>query len=290
MARAPDEPNFEDAEEAFERGDIETALAICEGYLGEDETGAPIEALYLAAECLLELQEVGEAAHMIDLALESAPDDAVLVHTKAICSFEQAKLKAARESFQRAADLDDQLGEPLFYLGILTERDGDFDAAKRLFEDGVRKDPENLSLPVDWAPDKVRQIFDEVVEEMPDPFGMWLAGLLVDVDDLPEDSVLKGENGPISPLVHCLFVGPPPTPPAEGTQPDEWLTAQPTRVRLFRRNLGKSAHDEYELHRELLEALLWESMEFLGLDEGHLATLGILDDDDDEALLPGSVH
>jgi len=286
MGRAADEPNFEDAEEAFERGDIETALAICEGYLGEDESKAPVEALYLAAECLLELQEVAEATHMIDLALVQAPDDAVLVHTKAICSFEQAILGDAREGFSRAASLDDQLGEPLFYLGILTERDGDFEAANRLFEDAVRRDPEHLALPVDWPVDRVRQIFDEVVEEMPDPFGMWLAGLHVDVEDLPEESALTDDDVPVSPLVHCLFVGPSPTAPAEGVDPEEWLTTHPERVRLFRRNLGKSAHDEYELHRELLEALLWESMEFLGLNESHLAALGILDDDDDEALLP----
>ncbi|HCP44916.1 MAG TPA: hypothetical protein DIU15_02655 [Deltaproteobacteria bacterium] len=290
MSPAPDEPSFEDAEEAFERGDVETALAICEGYLGEDESKAPVEALYLAAECLLELQEVTEATHMIDLALNEHPDDAVLVHTKAICCFEQAKLEDARKGFERAANLDDQLGEPLFYLGILTERDGDFGAADRLFEHGVRLDPENLSLPVDWPADKVRQIFDEVVEEMPDPFGMWLAGLRVDVADLPDDAALAAAEGPISPLVHCLFDGPAPSPPAEKTDPDEWLTTHPSRVRLFRRNLGKSAHDEYELHREILEALLWESMEFLGLDEGHLAKLGILDDEDDEALLPGKPH
>ena len=56
---------------------------------------------------------------------------------------------------------------------------------------------------------------------------------------------------------------------------------RPTDVLFFRRNVGKTAHDEYELHREVYEAVLWEMMNFLCLDDEHMVRLGILEDDDD---------
>ena len=64
--------------------------------------------------------------------------------------------------------------------------------------------------------------------------------------------------------------------------PESWLNAAPARVVLYRRNLGKSAHDDYELQREVFEAVLWEVMEFLGLDDGHLERLGVMESEDDE--------
>ena len=70
MARNEDRPELLDAEEAFERGDVEGALIICEGLLGTISGPAPLELLCLAAECFLELQEPKEALHMIELARE----------------------------------------------------------------------------------------------------------------------------------------------------------------------------------------------------------------------------
>ena len=282
-----DSPSFRDAEEAFDRNDFETALVICEGLMGDDESKAAPEVLHLAAESLLSLQEPQEAGHLAQLALEQAADEPALHHCIGLSWFEQGRFDAAATHFKTAAELEDQLGEPLFYLAIIEERRGNTDIAASLYQDAVLRDPENLIVPTLWSRELIEQVFDEMVEEMPDPFGMWLAGLDVNIRDLPQDSELSNDEGSISPLVHCLFHGTGQEQP-QGDSPEDWLALQPTSVSLFRFNLGKSAHDQYELHREVLEAILWETMDFLGLDETHLIALGMLDDDDDEPLHPVS--
>ncbi len=285
MAKPDDTPTLQDAEEAFETGDIETALVIAEGLIGDDEASAPLEALYLAAECLLELQEPQEALHLLDVALRQE-DSPILLHARGVALFELGRFDRARACFRKAADRDPGLGEALYYLGVLAEREGDLEAAGALFAEAVERDPENLVEPADWPAETVEQVFDEIVEEIPDPLGVWLAGLDLRVEDLPAAALLERDEGPVSPLILCFFEGRR-AGPATGDDPEEWLSQRPDAVRVFRRNLGKSAQDEYELHRELLEALIWELMDFLGLDDAHLAALGLPLEVDDEDLRPG---
>jgi tetratricopeptide (TPR) repeat protein len=282
-----DTPSFRDAQESFDEGDFETSLVICEGLMGDNEAEAEPIVLHLAAESLLSLQEPGEAGHLAQLALEQADDEPALHHCLGVSCFELGQFDTARQHFEQAVSLDDQLGEPLFYLAMIQERRGEQESATSLYTEAVNRDPENLIAPTPWSADVVKQIFDEVVEEMPDPFGLWLAGLDLRVEDLPADGALNNDEGCISPLVHCLFVGQGQEQPL-GDDPDDWLALHPDSVSLFRLNLGKSAHDQYELHREILEAILWETMDFLGLDDSHLVALGVLEEDDDEHLQPSA--
>jgi predicted Zn-dependent protease with MMP-like domain len=120
-----------------------------------------------------------------------------------------------------------------------------------------------------------------MVEECPDPVAEWLASLPVTVRDLPSSDSLQSADGPVSPLRHCRFEGEPGDGPF-GEDPERWLDAVPTNVLLYRRNIGKTAHDEYELRREVFEAVLWETMDFLCLEEEHLVRLGVLEADDDD--------
>jgi len=278
-----DTPTFRDAEEAFDEGDFETSLVICEGLMGEDEATAPAEVLHLAAESLLSLQEPAEAGHLAQLALKGAAGEPALYHCLGVSCFELGQFDVAKSHFQKTTELDDQLGEPLFYLAMIAERRGEEETATSLYAEAVTRDPENLKAPSHWSEEVIKQVFDEVVEEMPDPFGLWLAGLPLRIEDLPADEALRDDEGCISPLVHCLFKGEGQGQPT-GEDPDEWLALHPDSVSLFRLNLGKSAHDQYELHREILESILWETMDFLGLNDSHLLALGMLEEDDDEHL------
>ena len=274
MGNNSDIPTLMDAEEAFEAGDIEGALLICEGVIGEDEQSAPVAALYLMAECLLEIQEPREALRLLDITLGVAPGEPVLLHARGICLFEIGRHEEAEACFQEVAETDDEIGESLYYLGVLAERRGEYEQATRFYSQAVDRDPENLVPPRDWPEKAVRKIFGEVIEELSPTLAAWMAPLEVVIDDLPSDADLKREDGTISPLVLCLFDGGTRSAP-EGDDTSTWLTARPDRIRLFRRNLGKCALDDYELHHELLEAALWELMEFLGLSEEHLVALGL---------------
>jgi len=280
-----DTPSFRDAEEAFASGDFETSLVICEGLFHKEEASTPTEILHLAAESLLSLQEPGEAGHLARLALSQAADEPALHHCLGVSCFELGDFTAAQPHFEKAVTLNDELGEPLFYLAMIAERSGADERSGELYEEAVRRDPENLMIPTTWSEKTIKQVFDDIVEEMPDPFGMWLAGLSIRIERLPSAAALSGTDGPISPLVHCLFEGAGGHQP-EGDDPESWLSHHPDSVALFASNLGKSAHDEYELHRDMLEAILWESMDFLGLDDSHLLSLGMLQEDDDESLHP----
>jgi tetratricopeptide (TPR) repeat protein len=272
-----DEPNFEDAVEAFESGDAETALDILDGLLPDDIEEGPVELIYLAAECLLDLQEPQEACHLLEIALQQAPNEPSLLHAHGVGLFELGRLGKARERFQAAADALPELGEAWFYLGILAERDGDAAGAKALWQKGVDADPENLAMPVDWSEEQVRTVWQEIVEEAPAPMSAWWAGLTVVISDLPSAEQIRAETDPISPLVHCMFEGGEKGTPA-GTDPDDWFEDAPDRVVVFRKNLGKSALESAELHSELREALLWETLDFLGFQEAELEALGLLED------------
>lgn len=280
MAKNQDDPTLRDAEEAFEAGDIETALEILDGLLPEDETKAEIEVLFLAAECLLELQEPAEAEHLLLVALAQAPEEPALLHSHGLALFEQGKLGAAEARFEQALAEDDEFAEALFYLGILAERRGEDEQAATLWKRAADAAPEELTVPHPWSIEEVQAALAEVREEAPEPLASWLAGLNVSVEDLPTDEQLQLASDPISPLVHCLFEGGDPSVP-EGDEPAAWLGSSPERVVLFRRNLGKSAHDSYELYQELLEALMWETINFLGLEDEHLEALGLIEAEDE---------
>jgi tetratricopeptide (TPR) repeat protein len=288
---AKDIPTLRDAEEAYEAGDIETTLEICDGIIGEDETKAPPEVLYLAGECLLELQEEGEALHMFELALAADPENPLLLHCKGLCLFELGRAAEAKALFQEAHERAPELAEPVFYLGLVLEREGKRAEANAQFAAAVELDPENFVMPRKWDAEDVRAAFDGMVEETPEPLSVWLAGLPIEVEGSPAGDVLVRDGEPISPLVHCLFFGQGSDGPS-GDDPARWLSARPTRVVLYTDNLGKSAQDEYELSREVSEAVLWELMEFLSLEEEHLEALGVLEEDDvedDEDIHPSGV-
>ncbi len=279
MSKA-DEPTFDDAVEAFEDGDAETALDILDGLMPEDLDDAPVELIYLAAECLLDMQEPQEAADLLEIALAREPDEPSLLHSHGIAMFELGKLDLAKARFEAASAAEPALGEAWFYLGILAERTGDDAAAQAFFQRGVDTDPENLALPVDWSKEQVESTWRDIVEEAPQPLSGWWGSLAVSIEDLPSTEQIGADSDPVSPLVHCLFVGGEKTIPA-GEDVDGWFGAAPDRVVVFRKNLGKSALEEADLHAELREAMLWETLDFLGLEEPHLDALGLLEDDED---------
>lgn len=274
-----DEPGFEDAVEAFEAGDAETALDILDGLLPDDLAEAPVELIYLAAECLLDLQEPQEASHLLEVALSLEPEEPSLLHAHGIALFELGQLSEAKARFEAAVAAEPQLGEAHFYLGILAERDGDFDQARAFWQTAVDADPENLAMPADWTAEQVSAAWQEIVEEAPAPLSGWWATLPVAIEELPTAAHIQADVDPISPLVHCVFEGGSKSTP-EGDDPEAWFGAAPERVVVFRRNLGKSALEAGELHSELREALLWETLDFLGLDEPQLLRLGLLDEEE----------
>ncbi len=281
MSSKQDEPTFEDAVEAFEDGDAETALDILDGLLPEDLDQAPVEMIYLAAECLLDLQEPQEAANMLEIALAMEPDEPSLLHAHGIALFEMGRLDEARKRFEAAAAAEPLLGEAFFYLGILAERDGDADGARAFWQRGVDADPENLAMPADWSEADVRAAWSEIVEEAPEPLAAWWGGVALVVEELPSTAQIQAETDPVSPLVHALFEGGEKSVP-EGDAVDGWFQTTPDRIVVFRKNLGKSALEAADLHAELREAMLWETLDFLGFEESHLAALGLLEDDEEE--------
>jgi tetratricopeptide (TPR) repeat protein len=281
MAAHDEEVTLDDARDAYEEGDIDEALAICESLIGGDETHADPEVLWLAAECLLELQDADEALHLLDAAIGQVPDEPLLKHVRAIALFELGRFDDARRGFEAAAASEPPFAEAIYYLGVLDERDGQDARAAERFAKAAEIDPESFVAPRTWSDAEVKSAFDAMVETTPEPFATWLAGLRTEIAAIPPAGALSRGESPLSPLALCLFQGDPAPPPA-GEDPAGWLQVHPERVVFYARNLGKSAQDEYELQREVFEAVLWEAVEFLGLDDPHLDALGLLDADDED--------
>lgn len=275
MARKEKRPTFDDAHESFQEGDYEAALQICDEIIGEDEAGAPADVLWLAGESLLQLQEPQEALHLFDLADERDPEQPAILLGRGVACFELLRWADAETALRAAIDVDEEVGDAWYYLGLIAERRGDDDGATQSFARAVAADPENLHAPTDWSSDAVSEAWGRIRDDLPDFAKSWFEGIQLSVHKLPEERVLRVEDGNISPLVHCLYFGEHGAEP-EGMDPASWFRHPPPRVELYSRNLGKSAHDTFDLEQEVFEAFLWETIEFLGLNDEQSQALGTL--------------
>lgn len=281
MAQKEKRPTFDDAHESFQEGDYEAALEICDEIIGEDESKAPADVLWLAGECLLQLQEPGEALHLLDAADEAEPEQPAIQLARGVALFELLRWDESEKALRAASEGDDALGDAWYFLGLLEERRGNSEAAERLFTRAVQSDPENLHAPTRWPDQEVAKAWTMIAEDLPEPASRWFRSIEYIVKPFPAEVDLRRDDGNVSPLVHCLFFGEGPGE-ATGSDPARWFRGAPPRVELYTGNLGKSAHDAYDLQQEIFEAFLWETIEFLGLDEDQAERFGQLVEGADE--------
>ncbi len=261
---------IEDAEVAYEAGQVEQALEICEHLLEADPDST--DALYLMGEAMIELEEFEAAQEIFADLLRLEPDFAGAYNGLGVALFELCRFEEARDALNQAIELDPRLAESRLYLGFFHERRGQDDKAAALFQRAVELDPEAFHAPTDLSTDELDRARVRALAALPAPVRTYLEGIEWRIDELPETSVLTRSWPPLSPLVLCLFEGPPRVPEMVPSP----LAHPAQSVVLFRGNFRKVVREPGDLERAMLDTLVLELEHFLDLDRAESEALGLL--------------
>ncbi len=266
-----DKTTIEDAESAYEAGQIEQALDICVQLLEADPDDA--DALYLAGEAMIELQEFEAAEEIFTDLLRLEPDSAGAYNGRGVALFELCRFDEARDALTQATELDPRLAESRLYLGYFHERRGEDELAAACFQRAVELDPEAFHAPVELSIDRLERARAVALGALPPAVARYLEAVEWRIEELPETTFLTRTWPPLSPLVLCLFEG-------ELRIPEQTplpLAHVPAAVVVFRGNFGKVAREPGDLERSFLDSLVVELEHFLDLDRAEAQSLGLLE-------------
>lgn len=150
-------------------------------------------------------------------------------------------------------------------LGLANEAVGDDDAMRRAFLEVLDLDPRfDADLPIQVEEDRLVEIADQLLGELPAEMSEHLAGVPIIVEDRPTRDLV--EEG-FDPRALGLFDGPP--------WSEQGLTGpQLNRIVLYRMNIAAVCADGAEVEEQIRITLLHETAHFFGLDEDGVAELG----------------
>ncbi len=206
----------------------------------------------------------------LDRALTAFPDDADVIYERGVALFELCRFDEARRAFERASALAPDDPWIVHQLGLLAERRGDTAEAERLLSRARQLDPTSFpsDLPLDEATfrAKVRRAISALSPEDRKA----LAGIPVEVRDLPDAADLLAVDPPLSPAILGLFRGPPRDEPCE---PGEGPNCR--SIVLYRKNLVRFVHSMAELDEQVRLTLLHELGHLRGEDDDQLRDRGL---------------
>ena len=128
-----------------QRGNIEQALAVAQ--VATDLDPSLPEGLAQEARLLAQLGRQPEAAEVLSVGLESQPDSPVLnTSYTQLVELREGLLEAARGRLQRVVEIDPFYVAAWRLLGLVQERLGDREEAKKAFYAGLRREPDNADL------------------------------------------------------------------------------------------------------------------------------------------------
>jgi predicted Zn-dependent protease with MMP-like domain/Flp pilus assembly protein TadD len=183
-----------------------------------------------------------------------------------LCRFDDAVeiLKQAE-----AADPDEPWAH--HYLGLVAERRGDGEEAKRRFNRARKLAPEEFPRPISLSPEAFDAAVEDALADLPEQVRSYLSNVAITVEDLPPDDDLLGSAPPLSPAILGLFRG---APWGQKASMDPW-SHFPSSIVLYQKNLERFARGRAELIEQIGITLIHEVGHFLGLDEDELYARGL---------------
>jgi predicted Zn-dependent protease with MMP-like domain len=266
---------LDEALDALEGGDAETALAAARRGVAEARRGAPPELSadlrWVEGAALVELGAAAEAVTALDAALALDPDhlDARLERARAL--FELTRYAEAAEALGPLLEAAPDEADVQHLAGLVAERRGDGGAAERHLARARKLDPEAYPRPIRRSRDDFDARVEAALARIPEQVRRYLANVVITVEDLPEDEELRAGDPPLSPTILGLFRG---APWGEKSSMDPW-SHFPSAIVLYQRNLERFARSEAELEEEIGVTLVHEVGHFLGLDEEELWARGL---------------
>jgi predicted Zn-dependent protease with MMP-like domain len=151
-------------------------------------------------------------------------------------------------------------------IGLAHEALGDDAGMRRAFLEVLDRDPEyDADLPIRIDEDRLVEIAEQLLEELPDEMRRCLADVPIIVEDRPTRDLV--EEG-FDPRALGLFDGPP--------WSEQGLTGpQLNRIVLYRTNIAAACRNGAEAEEQVRITLLHETAHFFGLDEDGVADLGL---------------
>jgi predicted Zn-dependent protease with MMP-like domain len=223
------------------------------------------EALLLGGIGLAALGDFAGAVDALERALKIVPDDAEARLEYGLALFENARFDDAKKQLEALKD------EPAawHHLGIIAERRGEADAARRFFDKARRMDPENFPAPVHLSEDEFDKAVADAIEKLPAQARGALENATIAVEAIPDDADLDG--GRLSPAMLGIFHG----TPVDSRSPIEDVHHRTAVIKLFQNNLERMCATREELIEEIGVTLLHEVGHLMGLDEDELYTRGL---------------
>jgi predicted Zn-dependent protease with MMP-like domain/Flp pilus assembly protein TadD len=236
---------------------------------GEAELAAELG--WLEGAALNQLGRCREALARLDVAEKEQPESLDVLLEKGIALYELCRFDDARTALLRAEKLDGDDPWTQHYLGLVAERRGDAEEARRHFERARRLAPEEFPKPIALTPDAFDRAVEDALEKLPEQVRRYLSNVAITVEDVPSDEELIAADPPLSPAILGLFRGP---SYGRNDAVDPW-THLPSSIVLFQRNLQRLARSRAELIEQIGVTLIHEVGHFLGLDEDELYDRGL---------------
>ncbi|HEY3447570.1 MAG TPA: metallopeptidase family protein [Myxococcales bacterium] len=253
---------------------LEDALDLCERALklarrrGEQELLADF--LLLCGMALGKLGQTRQALPPLEEAARLAPGDPEIGLERGIALFTLLRLEDARQALEAVLEQEPREAWAHHYLGLIAERRGDQDAAKRHLRRARTLSPEDFPAPIELSPQEFDRAVHDALEQLPERVRRYLTNVSISVEELPADEDLAGDP-PLAPDLLGLFSGPAYT---ERKTDDPW-SHFPSAIVLYQKNLQRSCRSRDELIEQIGITLVHEVGHFLGLSEEELYDRGL---------------
>jgi predicted Zn-dependent protease with MMP-like domain len=201
--------------------------------------------------------------------LDSCPiEEPMLLCDVAEMWFHLGDEQRAGELYTAALELDDQLADAHYGLGMILGLTGDQDGAIAQWKRVRQLDATAPHAEVHVSVETLQRIADEALSELPEQALELLRNVPILIEDLPsEELVAEGAD----PRMLGLFDG-------HSLLEQESLGGQSpsvTTIHIYQRNIERGAEDEDDLAEEIRITVLHETAHFFGLDDDALDDIGL---------------
>ncbi len=225
--------------------------------------------LFLAGVGLNQVGELEDSLEALDAAVALFPDDPEARIERGLVLFELSRFEVAKAAFEELVkELPEDPTAP-HYLGLLAERRGDEEAARKFFATATRLDPEGFPPAVVLSEKEFDSALSAAIAALPEQARGELGNVTIAVEPFPDDESLR--SGEVTPTILGVFVG----TPVDERSPLVAEHHQTARIVLYQRNLERFARTRAELIEQIRVTVLHEVGHLLGLDEEELRERGL---------------
>jgi predicted Zn-dependent protease with MMP-like domain/Flp pilus assembly protein TadD len=225
----------------------------------------------LEAAALNGLGDAAAALARLDIAAERLPGSVDVLLERGFALYELCRFDDARAALRAAERADPDEPWTQHHLGLVAERRGDVEDARRLFARARALAPDEFPTPIALTHEAFDAAVEAALAAMPESVRRYLSNVAITVEELPSDDDLLASDPPLSPSILGLFRG---APWGQKVSMDPW-SHFPSSIVLYQKNLERFARSRKELVEQIGITLIHEVGHFLGLDEDELWERGL---------------